>query len=319
VDRVGIFYHDRAAAQLIRLVGINPEGEREYAAPAPIHVLPEHGGPLQRVARGELPYFHSHDVRVDVPDVRFVEEIRAHAIVPLVAGGEIIGAMCVDNLLSSRDISELVLQPLTLFGHFAAITLHNALRQRELAQAEAQKKQFYRDVVFSVTNGKLVLCDREQIDRYWPWPLPAGSLCAEVWEEGDVRRVREILTEAAGRIGMEEQRVYDLCLAASEGATNALKHGGGGRVGVVETEGRLRVRIEDAGAGIDPFHLPCATLMKGYSTRQSMGLGFTLMNELTDKLYLHTAPSGTVIILEMGAHPDEHAGVPAALLSNWED
>jgi hypothetical protein len=43
--------------------------------------------------------------------------------------------------------------------------------------------------------------------------------------------------------------------------------------------------------------------MKGYSTRASMGLGFTLMHELADHLYLTTNNDGTTLIVEMARHP----------------
>lgn len=314
LERVGVFYYDRDAGELKRLVGINAEGGLEYEGTEPLPVGTSDRGPLRQVVRGEIAYFHSHDVRLDVPEIRFEESIRAHAIVPLVAAGKIIGAMCVDNLLTDRDIAEPLIQPLCLFGHFAAIALCNALRREELARAEEQKKQFYRDVVFAVTNGKLVLCERHEVEQYWPHSLHE----VEIRAEEDIRQVRELVQEIGGAAGMEEQRIYDLGLCASEAATNALKHGEGGLAAITRVDETVRVRIEDGGAGIDPATLPKATLLKGYSTRASMGLGFTIMHELADKIYLFTAPSGTVVILEMAARASDLAGIPLALL-NWEE
>jgi anti-sigma regulatory factor (Ser/Thr protein kinase) len=314
IDRVGIFYYDRGADHLVRLIGIDHRGEIEDEGTDPIPVGACRSGPLRQVVRGEISHFYSHDVRADVPDIRFDENVRAHAIVPLLAGGQIIGAMCVDNLLTERDIQESVLQPLCLFGHFGAIALHNALRHRELLQAEAQKKQFYRDVVYSVTNGKLVLCDREELESYWPEAIDE----VEIRSEGDIRRVRGLVQDVGKSAGMQEQRIYDLGLCASEAATNALKHGEGGRAAITRAEERVRVLIEDNGGGIDPDALPRATLLKGFSTRASMGLGFTIMHELADKIYLHTGAGGTAVILEMGIEAPTIAELPLALL-NWDD
>ena len=60
--------------------------------------------------------------------------------------------------------------------------------------------------------------------------------------------------------------------------------------------GLFRVRVSDEGHGIDAMQLPHATLMRGYSTRSSMGLGFTLMHEMSDRLCLATDPEGTTLI-----------------------
>src|SRR5262249_37582413 len=136
--------------------------------------------------------------------------------------------------------------------------------------------------------------------------------------EEDIRQVRALVHQVCEPAGMEGQRVYDLGLCASEAATNALKHGEGGRAAIAREEGRVRVRIEDNGAGIDPVSLPRATLMKGFSPRAWMGLGFTIMHELADKIYLHTGAQGTVVIQEMGIVQPEMAELPVALL-NWDD
>jgi anti-sigma regulatory factor (Ser/Thr protein kinase) len=80
---------------------------------------------------------------------------------------------------------------------------------------------------------------------------------------------------------MPGDRVHDLCLCASEAATNALKHAGGGEACVATFPTGVRVRVRDQGGGIDHFHLPRATLMRGYSTRASMsGEGTTLIVEM---------------------------------------
>jgi anti-sigma regulatory factor (Ser/Thr protein kinase) len=102
---------------------------------------------------------------------------------------------------------------------------------------------------------------------------------------------------------MSDARVTDLILCASEAATNALVHGDGGLARVQCLGAQVRVRVEDCGAGIHPDHLPRATLMKGWSTRASMGLGFTVMKEAADRIHLHTGPSGTTVIVEMGVTP----------------
>jgi GAF domain-containing protein/anti-sigma regulatory factor (Ser/Thr protein kinase) len=515
LDRAGVFLHRPRRDDLVNLLGVSLSGSLEYDSCETIS-MGDSRGPMQRVARGEIPYFLSHDVREDVPpEVRMPAGLRAHAIVPLINRGEIIGVMAVDNLPSGRDIPESMIRPLCLFAHFAALAVGNALRahdlgdvnqklrrlvevtgsfasilrpdilleqmigglpellhadrysawrrrsehqwecvaarglsptyreaaaqlyqsrgsersviewlfhgcdpvflpdvqaraaqpefaaairregfhsffgiplchgsevlgcvnlyydslpdlveqdweiarlfarhagaalrnaelfevrshleeelrrvnqeleadkqllidrQEALRAGEAQKKQFYRDVLFCMTNGKIVLCDAEEVSQDWESELDRAEIR---WAE-DVKRCRELVQERASAAGMEGERVSDLCLCASEAATNALKHAGGGWMCLSERNGVFRVRVSDLGRGIDSVHLPHATLMRGYSTQRSMGLGFTLMHEMTDRLCLASDAGGTTLILEMAVHPETEIDQALARLTAVE-
>src|SRR5262249_49359737 len=135
-----------------------------------------------------------------------------------------------------------------------------------------------------------------------------------VIQDYDVKAVRDTIQRIARCAGMTDDRVEDLTLCASEAVTNALKHAGGGNVSLDHQAGTVRVPVADQGSGIDQLQLPRATLMKGYSTRASMGLGFTLMHELADRLYLNTGPHGTTVILEMALQRQSEAEKMLALL-----
>ena len=310
LDRVGIFLCDQAQGQVRRLVGIDPHGDLEYDG----DYMPTDGpGPLEGVIRGEIPYFHTHDIRTAYPDIQHPDGVRAVLVVPLVCAGEILGAMAADNLLTGRDIPDTMIQPLCVFAQFAAQRLSVAVRQEELALMQVQKRDFYRDVVCAVTNGKLVLCTETEIERAWP----DGSVGhVEIDHEGAIRRAREQVTHVGKLGGMSDDRLYDLGLCTSEAATNALIHASGGSVEATLHDCRVLVRVIDRGPGIESGILPKATLMAGFSTKQSLGRGFTLMNELADKLYLCTRPTGTELIIEMGVKPP---GPPdlASLLAEW--
>jgi GAF domain-containing protein/anti-sigma regulatory factor (Ser/Thr protein kinase) len=183
-------------------------------------------------------------------------------------------------------------------------------RQKELERGEALKKQFYRDVLFCMTNRKLVLCDQEEIDRDWTNDLAGISI--RVSE--DIKKCRDHAYEHGSAMGMDAERLSDLCLCVSEAATNALKHAGGGQMSVSRSGGQFRVRVSDQGRGIDAMQLPHATLMRGYSTQASMGLGFTLMHEMSDRLCLATDAQGTTLILEMALHPESELDRTLAML-----
>jgi GAF domain-containing protein/anti-sigma regulatory factor (Ser/Thr protein kinase) len=515
LDRAGVFIYRPQRRDLVRVIGVGTDGAVEHGPEEPI-LIGDARGPMQQVALGQIPFFHSHDVRRDVaPEVKMPPGLAAHAIVPLVNRGEIIGVMAVDNMITNRDIPEAMIRPLCLFAHFAALALGNArragdllqvnlklrrlaelsgtfsgilrpdsllkqalmgmrqllgadrysawrrrpdrrwecvavqglspeyleavaglyhsddgtpsamesllpsgeplfladarssdllqphaaaieqegfrsvvsvplchgddlmgvmhlyfdeslelsvhdreivrlfarhagtalrnaelfearvaldeqlrhvnqeleadkklllARQEELRRGETSKQQFYRDVLFCMTNGKLLLCDREEIVRDW-----AGDLgCCTIAVTQDIKRCRDLVLNHAVAAGMSEERVGDLCLCTSEAATNALKHAGGGRMSLSNRGGMFRVQVADNGTGIDAIQLPHATLMRGYSTRASMGLGFTLMHEMSDRLCLATDSAGTTLILEMAVHPESDLDRTLALLKAEE-
>src|SRR5436190_24291032 len=62
LDRAGVFLFRRRRGLLIRLIGVGLDGSLEYGGDTPIAIT-DRKGPMQRVALGEIPYFHSHDVR----------------------------------------------------------------------------------------------------------------------------------------------------------------------------------------------------------------------------------------------------------------
>jgi GAF domain-containing protein/anti-sigma regulatory factor (Ser/Thr protein kinase) len=515
LDRAGVFLYRRHRQDLVRLIGVGQDGRIEYGPEAPIP-LDGGRGPMQQVALGRIPFFHSHDVRQDVgSEQKMPAGLRAHAIVPLIHRGEIIGVMAVDNMLTNRDIPEGMIRPLCLFGQFAALALGSALRtqllgdlnqklrrlaelsgtfgailqpeslmkraleelppllradryatwrrhlergwecvaaqglssayletilhlyqsesgdesvmeqllgtgeplfvsdttsaralrphaalishegirsiyciplchgaellgcvnlyydqapdltdqdreiarlfarhvgialrnaelfearqaldaqlhrvngelqsdrelllsrQQELERGEALKKQFYRDVLYCLTNRKLVLCDREEIAREWHDELTETPIQASA----DIKKCRDLTISHGRAAGMKEDRLEDLCLCVSEAATNALKHAGGGCMSLSCSGGVLRARVSDRGHGIDAMQLPHATLMRGFSTRGSMGLGFTLMHEMSDRLCLSTDDQGTTLVLEMALHPESEIDRTLSMLSAVE-
>ena len=186
------------------------------------------------------------------------------------------------------------------------------LRERERAATERlamlnQQRIFLRDVLASVTEGKLRLCDSASD---LPPRLPALTAPLVLTRES-LRRFRRETLRLALESGLSSERSDDLVLSANESAMNAVVHGGGGTavLGGIETEehpGHLRtmqVWIEDRGSGIDMTHLPQATLERGYSTKGTFGHGFWLVLKSTDRTYLMTGPNGTTVVIEQDHTP----------------
>lgn len=160
-------------------------------------------------------------------------------------------------------------------------------------QAELEKKQFYREVIRAVTRGKFELVDRADV------PL-VGELvedlpCSTGAEYAAARKaVRQVCADA----GMSEDRAADLLLAAGEAITNAMKHATEGRCQLYRSEDRVALRVVDRGSGIASHHLPASILTPGFSTKVSLGMGYTMMLQLCDRVWLATGPEGTLIQLE---------------------
>lgn len=177
---------------------------------------------------------------------------------------------------------------------------------RALEEKDRAIRQAYSDVIDAVTGGRLILLGKDELDEL------------TVTHEGDAVELRDPaeLGEARGRVEQvvgSVPELADLTLAFSEGATNMLKHAGGGTYRIAREDGCVKMLLADEGHGIDFRHLPKATLVPGYSSKQTLGMGFTLMMELMDRVLLATDASGTTLILEKDLEraPAQEPLVPA--------
>jgi anti-sigma regulatory factor (Ser/Thr protein kinase)/HAMP domain-containing protein len=183
--------------------------------------------------------------------------------------------------------------------------------QQQVARAEEEKKRFYREVIRAVTHDKFHLVDDEEI------PL-TGTLLVDVplEETSDYRAMRNCVREVSEKVGMSKENSGDFVLAVGEASANALKHAMEGRCQIYLNGERIVARITDRGAGIKPDDLPATILKPGFSTKISLGMGYTLMLELVDTVWLSTGPGGTVVQLEKWLHPENHP--EPLMLPSWE-
>jgi anti-sigma regulatory factor (Ser/Thr protein kinase) len=187
-------------------------------------------------------------------------------------------------------------------------------RTAELAAANeslAAANRAIRDVLHSVTDGKLRLCDgADQLPpafgpRHVPIPL----------HRQDIRTLRHHVRAVACEVGLTPDRSDDLETAVGEAGMNAAVHGvdGTGEV-YANARGTVQVWVTDRGQGIDMENLPRATLERGYTTAGTLGHGFWLMLNTVDRVWLLTGSTGTTVVLEQ----DGDAPPPAWLRSVME-
>lgn len=167
--------------------------------------------------------------------------------------------------------------------------------QKRLEQQMNEKiRHFYREVILSVTNGKLLICDDSEVERL----LSSADLVMPVSDNSDIPGVRHKLEDHYSSLGLDREWVLSFITAVGEAVNNAVKHAPEGRVYAGTGEDRIWVGVVDNGPGIDSIILPSAALRRGFSTQLSMGLGYSVMLELSDRVLLKTRPEGTTVVLE---------------------
>ena len=163
------------------------------------------------------------------------------------------------------------------------------------------QRDFLRDVLFSVTGGRLRLCDTPAC---LPARLPAVTGPVTLTQES-LRPVRMAVHDAALEYGFPAGRGFDLMSAVHEAAMNAVKHGRGGvaYVGATPDGGTVQAWIEDQGTGIGLDYLHRATLEAGYTTAGSFGHGWGIVLRFSDRVFLQTGTGGTTVVIEMDRTP----------------
>lgn len=166
-------------------------------------------------------------------------------------------------------------------------------RRQMKEHLEAHKRLFYRNSILSVTNGKLEICERADIDRY----ISNGFLITCVTTMQDVSMARRRTREFCNEHGLFGDRLDSFLNGVGEAVANAIKHGAKGTVfGGCEADA-VWVAVTDKGNGIESLILPQATLGRGFSTKRSMGLGYTIILDVADHVLLNTGPNGTNVLM----------------------
>jgi len=173
---------------------------------------------------------------------------------------------------------------------------------------DAHKRDFYRRTIMAATDGKLIISDKIEIEKV------AGPAIAS-WKIESAEGLSKIRNEAAKIIeqeGLGDDRLFDFILGIGEASTNAFKHAGGGTVSMHRVPGGIFCVISDNGPGIEALVLPEVALVRGYTTAESLGMGYKAMITIADKIYLATGTDGTTVGIEMLLSPERKPAIPFA-------
>lgn len=170
-------------------------------------------------------------------------------------------------------------------------------RTEQLRAKDRAIRQAYIDVFSAVTGGRLIIIGADEIDAALGRRIGGPHAVGNYKEVAGARaELRELITREL--LAVENEAA--LILAFNEALTNAVKHSERGEWSAFVKRDHIQLLISDSGSGIDFSILPKATLMAGFSTKPSLGMGFSIMLESCDRVLLSTEARGTTIVLEMG-------------------
>lgn len=168
--------------------------------------------------------------------------------------------------------------------------------EEAILRKDVEIRQAYIDVFSAVTGGKLIIMTRDELLAKLGTPL---SDIVFIKSDAELSNARHTVKEKLEQNLPHFTKIDDLVIAASEAFTNSIKHAQGGEYRIYKKENEVQVLISDHGPGIDFSVLPKATLLSGFSTKKSLGMGFSFMLELCDRVFLSTQPGNTTLVLEI--------------------
>lgn len=183
-----------------------------------------------------------------------------------------------------------------------------------LKELDEHKRIFYRETILSVTDGKLSICGDDAIKPY----IDGASIAVEVNDASGVSEARGDIERLCCSIGLESEKVDLLLLGAGEAITNAVKHAACGHIYAGWSQDSIWVVVSDQGQGIDSVILPKAVLKRGFSTRPSLGLGYGIMLDVSDRVLLSTGSSGTTVVLILNRQSTEPSFSLDMIPDTWE-
>jgi len=160
----------------------------------------------------------------------------------------------------------------------------------------------YQDVIRTLSKEKIYLCVHEQelLGKLGDY---IGSI--PIHNVDDVPRSREFVSKYVLNYNVSKS-IKEVLLAVSEATTNLIKHATDGEISLFSKEGTFQVLIADKGSGIPLHELPKTILVSGYSSKRSLGRGFSLMEAFSDKVMVYTSSNGTKILLEFAVKIGEN-------------
>lgn len=211
-------------------------------------------------------------------------------------------AMWADETIHRLSLSaghELLHVYLVPTGHRTGLLLawDLSLAGRMARRYQKSLVQAYREALYATTGGRMLVVDPVEISELIEKPVWDSSHVIDTLT--DIGACRNLVLRMMLQAEVPSQLAFQCALAVSEAVTNALKHATGGEFRLIRMINGWSFMVSDRGSGIDLMHLPLATLLSGYSTKKSLGLGFTAMLKCANRLVLASSERGTTVLLQL--------------------
>lgn len=186
--------------------------------------------------------------------------------------------------------------------------------EHEISVTKEQREKvfkIYKDVIFAVTQGKLILVRKDELS----FCVDEGEKMAEVKiaKNEDVGQARLVTKQLINGFFPQYNKTQKLLICISEAATNIVRHAGSGTMTIRRiAENTIRYVFEDQGPGMDFNDLPSMVFYKGFSTKISLGCGFSIIYNFVDKLFLSTSKYGTTVAFDVKFSNEQYESECAA-------
>jgi serine/threonine-protein kinase RsbW len=113
----------------------------------------------------------------------------------------------------------------------------------------------------------------------------------------ELATIRDFIETRANALGVDDEAVYDLVLAANEIATNIVVHGYRGQPGTIDLDVRsegdaVEIVLRDQAPRFDPTLAPTPNIYMPLEKRPRGGMGIHLTRRLTDAMLHRFTPDG---------------------------
>ena len=201
-------------------------------------------------------------------------------------------------LTKGKIICDIKGEPVRITGTVQDVT-EARLAEDKLRAKDREIREAYSDVFSAVTGDKLLMMTSEEIENSLGEPVGDTFSLSNF---SDLSMARDYISSIINSHLPDLKNSYDVLVSAGEIMTNAIKHAGGCEVNIYRHDSIVQLKISDSGPGIDFSILPKATLVPGFSTEQSLGLGFSIVLEICTRVLLTTQPGHTSLVLEIERH-----------------
>ena len=152
-----------------------------------------------------------------------------------------------------------------------------------------------RDLLLSLTNDKLYLVmDKDEFPEIVFEKNPDLSIKIDSVE--DLAYAKKTVEEFFYKNNWNKNKIFDIVISVSEAVSNVLKHAQNGNINIYYEDDSAYISVSDSGEGIEIEDIP-RLIQKGESSKASLGMGFSIIIELSSAVWIHTNPSGTILII----------------------